>query len=238
MIQQPDFAAAQRQAQAVIVEVLVEGVDAHGVGGADDVAHADQVEHLDGRDVVGSGQRSAEALRAVILAVIVLRAIGRIGIVVEADVNVHDHLGRGVPLVEGSHVAERLEGRPGLAGGHGHVDVAVDLLVPVVDAADHGQDLAGAGADDSDGGVGHAPFFLLELGHLGLGLLFGDLLHVQVEGGVDFQPAFVQKLRAILVLELLADVHGKVGGDDVVPLEHRSVDTQRLGVRRHRPRSG
>ena len=45
------------------------------------------------------------------------------------------------PVLQGGGVGDGLDRRPGLALGERHVHLAVDGLVPVVGAADHGQHL-------------------------------------------------------------------------------------------------
>ncbi len=165
------------------------------------------------------GQGGAEGAWAEVLAVIVLRAIGRVGIVVKAGMDIHHHLGGGMPLVEGGQVAERLERGARLARGHSDVDVAVDLLIPIVDAAHHGQNLAGPGTEHDHRGVGNiVPLFLQRL-YLLAGLLLGNAVDGQVHGGIDFEPAPVKQLRPKAILQLLADIHGKVGRHDIIALE-------------------
>ena len=156
-VQQLDLAAAERDGEAVVA-LASEARDAHPVGNRDDVLDAGVVGDLDGRDVLGEGQGLADAQRTPPLAVHVLRDVRRVGAVVEGRPHVHDHGGgrerrlgiaAGIAQVggaEGRDVGKGLEGRAGLAIGGGDVDLAVDAVVKVVDAAHHGQDLAGVRA--------------------------------------------------------------------------------------------
>ena len=126
--------------------------------------------------------------------------------------------------------------------------MAVNILVPIVQAADHGQDFAGSGAADDDGRVTDVVVTshvvgperwqelrrlapggnrLLDDGGLvlagqtadvGASHALGLFLQVQVECGVDPQPAAIHGLRDDFghILQLFAHIDGKVGVQDVV----------------------
>ena len=72
-LQQAHVAAAQGQGQAVAAG---EGLDAGLAGQRAQRLHADALQHFHGRDVVAVGQRGPHAHGSVILAVVILRAVG------------------------------------------------------------------------------------------------------------------------------------------------------------------
>ena len=118
--------------------------------------------------------------------------------------------------------------------GRGHVDLAVDLFVVVVQRADHGQDLAGVVLDGHDAGVAGVLVLFDERGHLVPGHLFGVLLQVHVQRGVNLQTLAPDEIgvlsRVELALDLVEYVEGEVGrSQNVEAFGHRLAQRQFLG---------
>ena len=100
---------------------------------------------------------------------------------------------------------------------------APSMRAEIVGAADHGQDLAVSGSSATSGGVAHvvsARRAVRPAVALGQALqpvahdVAGGLVQVEVQGGVDAQPALLQPVQAQLLLQLVAHVHHKVGRAD------------------------
>ena len=109
VVEQGHFTAAQHQAEAVEVEPAIQAVDAHAVGRAQRVGHADPVHHLDRGNVVRARQRIAQRDGTVILPVVVLRpVVGAVGLR-ERGRHVQNH-GRGCHvLLQRGEIDVRLE---------------------------------------------------------------------------------------------------------------------------------
>src|SRR5690606_15178909 len=239
------LAAAERQREPVVIQPAVKRVDAQRVRGADRVVYADPLLHLHGGDVVRVGQRTADALRAVEDAVHILRNVWLVAADVERRAHVERHGGGRVALHEGGEIGERLEGRTGLAQRLSDVEAAVDALVVVVAAAQHGEHFAGLRVHHDYGGVrgvvvppGEASGQRgQELRRPALGAVRGgddrpgglpgaprelrarralDLqVQVVIKGGVDDQPAPVHEVLAEQLLKLLAGGDGKMRSQQV-----------------------
>jgi hypothetical protein len=110
------------------------------------------------------------------------------------------------------------------------VETAVDGFVPVIHAADHGQDLAGLRPDGHQGPVGHVALFRLQLLDVAADGLLGVLLEVPVQGGVDPEPATVDQFGSEALLQPAADVKGEVGGFDVETRGGLASDLEGLGL--------
>ena len=207
-VEERHLATAQGQAQAVIVQVSVQGVDAQAMGRLDDIVHAHPIQHLDGRDVVRTRQGLAEPLRAVVAPVIVLRRVEGLE---KRGAHVHHQIGRRVALRKGSEIVERLEGRAGLVFSQRVVYLAVNLLVPIVQAAHHDQDFGRARVYDHHGRIGHILFLLLKRGDVLPGNLLDLGVKVQVYGGNDAQPAPIDQVVAEHLDQLFLGKEGEMG---------------------------
>lgn len=74
-------------------------------------------------------------------------------------------------VVQRGAIEQRLEGAAGLAGAGGNVDLAGDGVIVEIGAADHGEDLGGAGLERDKGGIVEIKFGLEASDLLGHDLL-------------------------------------------------------------------
>ena len=171
------------------------------------------------------GQGLAHQHRAVFLAVIVLGHIGPAQSIGEFGLHVPDERGwRPAPLKSG-RIRDRFDRRAGLAQAQGYVHLAVDLGIVEIGAAQHGQHLAAVRFDGHQRGVGSMA--VLQLGDLGLGFLLGNGLQTRVEGCRHPQPAAIEDIGSILLLQQLLHPDDKVRGFHV---ELSRLEAQLLGL--------
>ena len=224
-LQEGDFAAPQGEGKAVIVPG--QGGDAHAAGHILEAFDADVLQRVDRGDVVGVGEGRAHGDKAVFFAVVVPRHVWPVGVgEFRFDVGkeggrvpspggqngggkrLHGLGGEGRHLERGQ-VGEGFDGRARLPRDEGHVDLAVDVGVVVVQTAHHGQDLPRVGPQDDDGRV--VDVVPLEPGNVGSGNGFDLLLQVQVQGGVHLKAPAVDQFRPVALFQLLAHVEDEVG---------------------------
>ncbi len=79
--------------------------------------------------------------------------VGRAGIVRvsrgrELGWDVPEKRGGSPAFLESGGVGERLDRRTGLSGTNGHIHLTIDLLIPKIGRANHGQDLPSGGVQD------------------------------------------------------------------------------------------
>jgi hypothetical protein len=85
----------------------------------------------------------------------------------------------------------------------GDVDAAVDGLIAVVDAAQHGQNLTTAGLHGHQGSVGQV-LGRVDLADVRAGKLLGQTLELHIQRRRHAQAAVGYHLRAVEFFELLA----------------------------------
>ena len=224
LFQQAHLAAAQCHGQPQPLRVIESG-DAQPPGQVGHGLHADGIQHLDGDQVVGGGQRLAEQHRTAKLQVIVEGHIGRALFGHKGGPLIEHHRRRGeLAAGKGRRVGNRLDGGAGLPQGRRAVHRAVYAGRKIIGAAHQGQNLARLRVQGDQGGVAHIATAGRAIGPVAVALgqagqvvaddVAGRLVEVEVQGGIDAQPALLQPLQAQLLLQQPPDVHHKVGGAD------------------------
>ncbi len=209
-----------------MVQPPVQGANTHAVGRPDDIVDAGDGKRLDGRDIVRPSQGESQPLRAMVPAVIVLWDVGRAAGLTKSLAHVEEHVRSVVALREQRDVRERLERGSGLAPRtvDGDVELTIDAVIPVVEAADQSEYLARRRTEGHDRGIADIviPSNLLRaerrevlrgMATIFYGLLDDDVfvlageaadmslshalrlfLHIQVNGGVDPQATAIERL--------------------------------------------
>ena len=192
-VEETHLPTPQREAQVVAADI-VQGGDAQIVSQAKDRVDAYFVHDPYSGHVQGRAEGIAQRDKTVELGVVV---VGRIPFAFageKAGPNVGDGAGRGIAPAESGGIGNGLDGGAGLTGGQGHVDRPVDVLIEVVGAAYHGQDLTCRRLQSHKASVGHV--MVGQAGHVAPNDVLGYVLHVQVQGRVYAKPALLQGLGA------------------------------------------
>ena len=183
-----------------IVVILHQGGDAQPLGQLDGLFRTVLHGHLDGGHIVGIGEGRPVADGAVEAPVIVL------GIPFAGDRRILYGVPGGGSLFQGVQIHKGFHGGTGLPFRH---DGTVELVG--APAPDHGLDVAGLGINGHNGALGL--FQLVAVGVVGGsegGGFFRSLLHIRIQGGVDFQALLVHGVGTELVHQQLDAVIDEV----------------------------
>ncbi len=161
-----------------------------------------------------------------ILAVIVLRSIESAVRLGEGSRHIQNHGGWRQPLLQCRQVDVGFEAGPRLPFGSGHVYLTVDLVVVVVQRANHGKNLAGVVLNGDDGRIACILVLLLQNPYLFTGYFFRVFLQFNIERRIDGNPFLPDEIGVIRGVEFLVDliehIQRKMG---------RSQDIKALGDR-------
>ena len=182
--------AAEGHGQVVVVGTAFfhEGCNAHLLGVADDLGRANFIGQLDGDGIDRMGQSLPQGHGPGIGFFCVLGAPSAVGDFLVFHSRVRRHV-----VLQGRHVDEGFECRPGLADGHaGPVEAVLSA------SADHGQDVTVAGIDGNEGALwlGQAVLVGVIVGQVLHGL-YGCMLFFRIESRINLEPFFIQGIVAV-----------------------------------------